>query len=156
MRWCTSDLKRDPIAKVIRQQAKARGAQVVISCEGLRAEESCERAKKSAWELNRRLSSGSRTVYTWRPILDWSTERVFETIAAVGQEPHWAYASGMTRLSCAFCIMSSPEDLRTAAKLRADLYARYVAIEKHLGLSMLMPKKGHGPRFLEDVTGIYA
>lgn len=156
MRWCTSDLKRDPIAKVIRQVAKARGARVVISCEGLRAQESCERAKKEAFELNKRLSSGGRTVYNWRPLLSWSTEQVFATIAAAGQKPHWAYASGMSRLSCAFCIMASPQDLATAAKLRSSLYARYVALEKHLGVSMLMPKKGQGPRFLEEVTGVKA
>lgn len=76
-RFCTSDLKRDPIAKFIRNDMKQRGASIGINCMGLRAEESSARAKKVDWNINTRLSNKSRTVYDWLPIHEWLVGDVF-------------------------------------------------------------------------------
>ena len=57
---------------------------------------------------------------------------MFDTIADAGQEPHWAYAQGMSRLSCSFCIMSSLADLRCAARLRPDLLSHCIALEEEI------------------------
>ena len=43
-----------------------------------------------------------------------------------------AYAMGMTRLSCVFCIMASRADLRTAARLQPGLYRTYARLEQDL------------------------
>ncbi|MER9628358.1 hypothetical protein [Mesorhizobium sp. M0296] len=56
----------------------------------------------------------------------------------------------MTRLSCVFCIMASRGDLRTAAKLKPELYRRYVETEKRIGHTFSMNRQP-----LEEVTGIY-
>lgn len=77
-------------------------------------------------------------------------------IALVGQQPHWAYAKGMTRLSCCFCIMASRADLTTAATFNPALYKRYVELERSTGQVMLMPSKAHGRLTLEQVTGVMA
>jgi DNA sulfur modification protein DndC len=123
-RQCTSDLKRDPIVKTIRQISKATGQLLIVNCMGMRAEESPGRAKLDTLKLSERNSKAGRTWYEWLPIHDFSTAQVFKTISAAGQRPHWAYDAGMTRLSCCFCIMASQADLRTAAELRPALYRR--------------------------------
>lgn len=149
-KWCTSDLKRDPIAKVVRRLANERGCDVVVNCMGLRSGESCDRAKLEPMSVNKRATNTKRTVYDWLPIHTLTTAEVFSIIANAGQQPHPMYAMGMSRLSCCFCIMGSKGDLTRAATLNPELYAKYVALEKKTGYTVV---KGKG---LEEVTGIKA
>lgn len=149
-RWCTSDLKRDPIARETRHYlaANPQYGGLVVSCQGIRAEESQDRAKRSPLELDKRNSKAGREWYEWYPIFDWTVEEVFASIKAAGEKPHWAYQAGMTRMSCAFCIYGNRSDLTTAARLNPELYARYVGLEKKIGFTLQ-----HG-RSLEETTGI--
>ena len=89
-RYCTSDLKRGPLDTALRQWP------LVISAEGLRAEEGPDRAKKpvvgvrrqitrerlkalppaaalDAWQQRRQ----GRLALNWRPILDWTLDAVW-------------------------------------------------------------------------------
>ena len=152
-RQCTSDLKRGPIEREIRRYLKAHPefGGLVVNCMGMRAEESAGRAKLNSFKFNKANSKAGREWYDWLPIHDWSAEDVFACIAAAEQKPHWAYAAGMTRLSCCFCIMSSQADLMTAAKLNPDLYRRYVETERRLGFTVSMSRKP-----LPELTGIAA
>ncbi len=84
-RQCPSDLKRGSLTTFTRPSLAgppAFGGRIV-NCLGFRAEES--------------------------PIQAMTEAAVFVAIAAVGQQPPWAYQAGMTRLSCCFCIMSSDQ-----------------------------------------------
>lgn len=153
-RQCTSDLKRGPIERTIRSLSRELGHKLIVNCMGMRAAESASRARLVPFKPNERNSKAGREWYDWLPIHDWPTDRVFAEIAAAGQKPHWAYAAGMTRLSCCFCIMSSRQDLTTAARLNPALYAKYVSLEKRLGVTMMMPTRKDGRRGLEDITGI--
>lgn len=139
-RWCTSDLKRDPIHKLIRNDLKARGLSLGINCVGIRAEESKSRANMKPITFNKRLSKAGREVYELFPIHDFTWREVFDTIAAAGQEPHWAYKVGMERLSCCFCIMASGRDLRISAKHNPKLYQRFVQAEERLGFTLIQGK----------------
>ena len=135
-RFCTSDLKRDPIGREIKRIMKERGVTRAINCMGLRAEESPNRAKKLPWQLNERLTVNKRvhrTVWDCNPILHMKEHEVFAAIAAAEQKPHWAYAAGMSRLSCSFCVLAGQKDLRTAAKLRPDLLQIYLDLEQEIG-----------------------
>ena len=153
-RQCTSDLKRGPIEREIRRylKAHARFNGLVVNCMGLRAEESDARRRREAFGHNIRNSKAGRLWWDWLPIHDMTTEEVFATIADAGQEPHWAYAAGMTRLSCSFCIMASTADLCTAARLRPDLMAEYVALETRIGHTLTMPRKGCPPKRLDEIV----
>ena len=154
-RQCTSDLKRGPIQKQIRRLCSQGGYTKVLNCMGLRAEESSARAKKQIFRLNASQSCHKRverTWYEWLPIHELTTSTVFAMIRSAGQQPHWAYAEGMSRLSCCFCIMSSAADICTASRLRPELFERYVATEKRLGFSLLMPGKDGAPRYLDRVV----
>jgi len=139
-RQCTSDLKRGPIAKLVRHHLKANPQHngLVVHLMGLRAEESSARAKAKVTKLNARESVAGRQVFEWLPIHDMTEVEVFALIAVSGQRPHEAYAAGMSRLSCCFCIMSSKRDLQTAAKLRPDLLEQYSEIEGRVGSTMSM------------------
>lgn len=135
-RFCTSDLKRDPIHKFIRNDLKKRGASLAVNCTGLRHQESAARAKLPEWELCKRLCNQSRTVYEWRPIIEWTTDQVFQAIADAGQDPFWTYAEGNDRLSCVFCIFGSKGDIANGIKHRPELAARYAELEKRTGYTM--------------------
>ena len=149
-RWCTGDFKRTPIERELRRYLKAhpRFGGRLVNCLGIRREESTARAKRIPWRRNDRMSAAGRTVFDWLPIFNLSTEEVFGVIRDAGQSPHWIYRH-LSRCSCAFCIFSSPEDLRRAAELRPDLYRRYADIERHIGHT-LSPTR----RPLPELTGI--
>ena len=102
IRQCTSDLKRGPIERELRRYMKAnpRLSGRVVSCMGLRADESPTRAKRPALKFSERNSKAGRHWWEWLPIHHWSESRVFAEIAAAGERPHWVYAKGMTRCSC--------------------------------------------------------
>lgn len=159
-RQCTSDLKRGPIEKKIRQLAAERKAAghpawgLIVNCMGMRAEESPGRSKLAPFKLNVGNSKAGREWYDWLPIQDWMVEEVFAQIAAANQKPFWIYAAGMSRMSCSFCIMSSKADLVKAAELRPEMYQTYVKLERSIGQVMLMPSKSKGRQSLEDVVGV--
>ena len=167
-RQCTSDLKRGPIEREIRRHLKANprfegkrsdavpgraaGAArkgLAVNCMGIRAQESPARAKKQQLRFNARNSVAGREWYDWLPIFDLSEAEIFETIAEAGQEPHWAYGVGMSRLSCVFCIMANRQDLQTAARHNPELYREYVRLERRIGHTLSM-----GRRPLDEVVGI--
>ena len=135
VRWCTSDHKRGPIERELRRYLKVhpRFGGRIVSAMGMRADESPARAKRDPWKRNDRNSRAGREWFDWLPIHGLSTAEVFGVIADAGESPHWAYDTGMSRLSCSFCILASRADLARAAQLRPDLYRRYAILERRLG-----------------------
>ena len=150
-RHCTSDLKRGPIETLIRrflhEHPEYQGQ--VVNCLGFRAEESPARSKLQTLPKSERNSRAGRTWSDWLPIHELTKPEVFAEIEQAGQRPHWAYRAGMSRLSGVFCIMASPQDLRTAAQLNPALYRRYAALEQRLGFTLSMSKQP-----LPELTGV--
>lgn len=140
-RQCTSDLKRGPIEREVRRYAKLHSFSLIVSCMGIRSQESAARAKAVPFRLNERGSVAGRRWYEWLPIHDISTADVFGIIRDAKQEPHPAYAQGNERLSCVFCIMGSANDIRNGARSHPGLFARYVEIEQRTGYTMHMSRK---------------
>lgn len=140
-RQCTSDLKRGPITREVRRYAKANGFDTIVTCMGIRAQESAGRSKRAPFRRNNRESNSVATWYEWLPIHGLSADEVFQTITDAGQSPHWAYAAGNQRLSCMFCIMGSQNDIRNAARHNPGLLAKYVEIEERTGYTMHQSRK---------------
>lgn len=143
-RYCTSDQKRDQVAKVHTALATQRITEIavqgqpkrqvrILNCLGLRAEESPARAKKIAFQSDKRLTNGKRQVDIWLPIHEWTTQQVWATIKASGVPYHYAYDSGMPRLSCMFCIFAPKDALVIAGRANPALLDEYVAIEAKIG-----------------------
>lgn len=138
-RYCTSDHKRGQVAKVLTKLGKERsnlGRPVrILNCMGLRAQESSARAKRQELEPNK-VSTGKgkvKVVTNWHPILDWSEEKVWQTIRESGLPHHFAYDLGMPRLSCCFCIFAPKSALVVAGKHNPELLEEYVQVEKEIG-----------------------
>lgn len=143
-RWCTAGYKRGPIrtlfTRLVRefhqrlgQRGKRRQRCRILNCMGMRAEESCKRAKLEPFEFCEDASNGLRHVDDWLPIHGWSTEQVWERIRAEGTTPHPAYALGMPRVSCVLCCMAPRSALMVGGKHNRALLDEYVALEQETG-----------------------
>jgi hypothetical protein len=149
-RFCTSDMKRDPIDTVLRTYDR------VISAEGIRAQESPARAKKPVWKQRTRITTRARDALTWNPILDWTTEDVLEACgtstadlirrqalhrdgredeALDGWPLHYVYVLGNRRLSCSFCILGCQGDLENAARYQPATLRTLVEMEDRFGFA---------------------
>jgi len=105
-RWCTEELKIDPIAAY--HEARPGDTVAVV---GIRAEESDARALLPAWEDSEKLGA-----YLWRPILDWTTADVIEIHHRHGVPLNPLYLRGHNRVGCWPCIYSTKEELRLIAE----------------------------------------
>ncbi len=144
---CRKDFKTGPVKRELRcwLRAQPRFGGRLINAMGMRAEESPARVRKTPSRNNKRMSVAGREVFDWLPVFDFSTENVFRVIRNAGQSPHWAYAVGMSRLSCSFCILASRADLRRAAELRPGLYRTYAELEQRIGHPRIGPKPTRRP-----------
>lgn len=147
-RYCTSDMKRDPINKHLRTYSH------IISAEGIRADESNARSKKPCWQERKQITTQTREAHTWYPILEWTTDDVWQALgtsagwlearqelhaagdeqaALYGWPAHPAYVLGNERLSCALCILGSKSDVLNGARHNPDLFALLVEMERDSG-----------------------
>jgi len=109
MRFCTSELKVDPITSALKKRF---GRVPIINVTGVRGEESKARACQPISAKGAKLPPGS---LTWRPIHGWLLQDVWDAIAESGVEPHEAYKRfGSSRVSCRFCILANEADLRAS------------------------------------------
>ncbi len=134
-RYCTSDWKRSPIDKWIRNQWPADA--MVVCAIGMRAGESPARAKRSIISYREAASATTknRDVYDWLPIHDWAENDVWETIYDSDCISHPAYTLGNERLSCALCVLGSVNDLLNGAINNPDTYRELCQIEMESGFS---------------------
>jgi 3'-phosphoadenosine 5'-phosphosulfate sulfotransferase (PAPS reductase)/FAD synthetase len=137
-RYCTSDHKRGQAYKALTLLVAELGLRRparVLNCMGLRREESPARARKQPLRYDQQASGKGtvRQVTEWLPILEWTVDQVWERISGAGTTPHPAYAAGMPRLSCCFCVLASRSALVRAAQLMPDLAAEYERVELRIG-----------------------
>jgi 3'-phosphoadenosine 5'-phosphosulfate sulfotransferase (PAPS reductase)/FAD synthetase len=135
-RYCTSDQKRDQIAKIFTQIVGELGLSRqarILNCMGLRAEESAMRAKKPGMVVDKRATNGKREVTTWLPIHHWTVGQVWARIKLSGVRHHPAYDLGMPRLSCVFCVFAPKAALMIAGKANPELLSEYVRVENKIG-----------------------
>lgn len=137
-RYCTSDQKRDQVAKLHTSITNGLRASLgrrvrVLNCMGFRKDESPARAKRRVVQVDGRTTNGRKAVLNWLPIHDWTVAKVWETIKASGVPHHPAYDLGMPRLSCCFCVFAPKDALVIAGKANPELLDKYVALEKKIG-----------------------
>jgi 3'-phosphoadenosine 5'-phosphosulfate sulfotransferase (PAPS reductase)/FAD synthetase len=132
-RWCTSDFKRGPGARVLTSLTKGMGKCKVLYVFGFRAEESPDRKKKEVFVWSAKHSTQKREVFEYLPIHTWSTHQVWNTIKVNELPYHKAYDLGMPRLSCVFCIFSPFDALVLAGRNNPELLQKYVDTERETG-----------------------
>lgn len=148
-RFCTSDHKRAQIYRALttfgaevrarRALQVADGVDVgpvrILNCIGLRAEESSGRAKRPQLVRDPKASGKgkSKIVDAWLPIQHWTEAEVWAACRASGAPIHPAYAHGLPRASCMFCIYAPEEALQLSGLANPGLLAEYVALEREIG-----------------------
>lgn len=141
-RYCTSDHKRAQIHRVYTRLVNetipldSDPAPVrILSCQGMRAEESPARAKRPPFQRDERASNGRRAVDNWLPIHAWGVDDVWRRVrnGRAWDLVHPAYALGMPRLSCVFCIFAPKAALVLAGRHNPELLAEYVRVENAIG-----------------------
>lgn len=130
MLFCRSELKA---AIICRELVQRFPGEVILSSTGIRREESTTRANAPVSAPQPRLVSKTHQSdgHDWHPIANWTLEQVL-TFHQVRNFPlHPGYARGMSRISCAFCVMGSANDLAVSAACpdNQDLYRELVDIE---------------------------
>jgi 3'-phosphoadenosine 5'-phosphosulfate sulfotransferase (PAPS reductase)/FAD synthetase len=131
VRWCSPALKIDVLASAIRNQHRFQSGRTLVIT-GERAEESPSRARYAAFEPHR-TSTVTRDVDHWRPVLDWSEQRIWDQIAHARIRPHPAYVLGWGRLSCRACIFGSPDQWATLRRVFPSAFRLIAAREAASG-----------------------
>lgn len=136
-RYCTSDHKRDQVSKEVTRLAKEFTARMgraprILNCMGIRSQESSARSKKNPFQMDKRLTSKNREVWTYYPIFDMTLNEVWGIIKGSGLPYHRAYDLGLPRLSCCFCIFAPKNALLLAAKYNPELAERYAETEREI------------------------
>ncbi len=107
-RFCTHELKRDPIIEQAFLPALDSG-HIVYSWQGVRRDESLARRYVQEFE---EVGGG---LYNVRPIARWSAESVFEAHKYMGIKPNPLYMQGMGRVGCMPCVNCNKNELREIA-----------------------------------------
>lgn len=140
-RYCTSDHKRDQIAKIMTKlvnelRSQGRRSQVrILNAMGMRAEESSNRKKMPKLEVNKRHSNGRRHVDNFLPIHNVTNEEAFASLDVLPTTPHPCYSCGIGRASCRFCIYAPPEQIHKTAVMpeNRELWEEYLRVEEVTG-----------------------
>ena len=131
LRFCTSELKIAPICRELVRRFPGRR---ILSVSGIRRDESPGRAKAEVACIQPRLgSSRQRTSgLDWHPILAWTLRDVLCYLDRKRFPLHEAYTRYLaSRVSCAYCVLSSQRDLSAAAQCASNqsVYRELVALE---------------------------
>lgn len=131
MRFCTSELK---VAPICRDLVRRFPGTTIVNAVGIRREESPGRRKAPITKTQTALASATHRTrgLNWNPVLDFTEAEVFERLRLEGFEPHEGYSRfGMSRISCAFCVIGGADDLRAATTCadNAPVYREMVDLE---------------------------
>jgi 3'-phosphoadenosine 5'-phosphosulfate sulfotransferase (PAPS reductase)/FAD synthetase len=126
-RFCTAELKRNLTYKYIRSLQ----ADEIILVTGIRAEESSSRAKLPEMDINEELTTRTRKVTNWRPVLNMKAQEVKDMVKAEGLELHPCYKFS-TRCNCWLCFFASYNEVRSYAEMHPDLWEQACTIEESI------------------------
>jgi 3'-phosphoadenosine 5'-phosphosulfate sulfotransferase (PAPS reductase)/FAD synthetase len=146
MRFCTSELKTAVIASGLKKRFPQAD---ILNVTGIRRQESTNRSKMPVSAPHTGLTRRAGAGLTWNAIIEWPVQDVVYAIRDVGLCLHEAYTKyGASRVSCAFCIMSSEADLIASAicEDNHEPYIRMVELEVRSTFAF------QGNRWLADVA----
>ncbi len=148
MRFCTSELKTSVICKAL---VKRFPGQRIVSAAGIRRDESKQRSEAEISEVEPELDrkKARTTGRVWNPLVEWTEDDVRALCAARSFALHEGYTRfGMSRISCAFCIMADLADLMSSAACNDN-----VAIYREMvDLEIVSTFAFQGGRWLGDVA----
>ncbi len=123
-KYCTEELKIKPMTEYALSLVEK--GWFVESWQGVRAEESPDRAEYPEREM---LTEGIEAV---RPIHKWTVKQVFDYHKEKGIEPNPLYKMGMKRVGCMPCIYSGKQEIDEIALRFPEVIDRIEEWETHV------------------------
>ena len=110
-RWCSSEVKIDVASQILSNDPRLQGTREkpmeILLCTGERHLESDKRATYAELQVYKKGSfTANRKVLSWRPIIEYSEEMVWELLKKWNIQPHPCYYLGWGRCSCQLCIFN--------------------------------------------------
>lgn len=151
IRWCSATVKIMVMSRVITNDARFKNSNVII-CTGERRAESVARSKYKEVELYP-ATTKKRTAYTYRTIIDWSDEQVWDIMRRHNVQPHPAYVLGWGRCSCQTCIFNGKDVWATIAEISPEKIDAIEGIESDIKFTLydktpIREKANQGTSFL--------
>jgi 3'-phosphoadenosine 5'-phosphosulfate sulfotransferase (PAPS reductase)/FAD synthetase len=134
VRWCSPVLKIDAAALAINNEPAFRGRNILFLT-GERRQESPNRAGYAEKEPHR-CDCKSRRVDAWRSVIDWDEGRVWDIMRRCRIVPHPAYRLGFSRVSCALCVFSGPDQWASVRRIAPERFARIAAFEREFSFTI--------------------
>lgn len=131
-RFCSEELKRNPIVEQVQRPILDAGDDV-ISWQGVRADESPNRALLSENECKEIDGTTGAELWNFRPILKWTVADVFAMHDKHGVKPNPLYRKGMGRVGCMPCIHARKDELLEIGTRFPEEIERVAAWEKIVG-----------------------
>lgn len=136
-RWCSSALKIEVFNTMLRYDDLTERNQKILFVDGIRREESNGRSKYNEMEVHScSATKKGRFVHTWRPILEWTEEEVWEIIKNWKINPHPCYRLGWNRCSCAMCIFSQPKHFKGIQEIMPNRINQLANLERELNFTI--------------------
>lgn len=133
-RFCTEELKIFPSQKFILETLRKYPNNRVINVTGVRKEESRKRSGEGRWKTALIYTGKSKAAFkkatrvtVFQPIVDWTTQEVFDFHKSNGILCNPLYLKGLSRVGCYPCIMCNNTE---KGLLCSDGIAKVAALEK--------------------------
>ena len=138
--FCTQYLKTELLNRYINEFID--NDFVVISWQGIRRDESANRANVLQLEIV------DEYFWQYRPIADWTAEKVFDYIKTKNVKPNPLYKMGMNRVGCMPCINARKEEIREISVRFPEEINRIASWEKIVKIV----SKRNGATFFANTT----
>ena len=129
-RWCSYQAKIDVMQKAITHSERFQNSNILIMT-GERREESTNRGKYAEIEKYRGATLSRRAI-TWRAIIDWSENEVWDIMHKYMVQPHPCYELGWGRCSCQLCIFGNANTWASLNEISPDKVKQIAGIEQDL------------------------
>lgn len=113
-KFCSFELKQNPMQELVVDKLIAEGKRV-ITWQGVRAQESKDRAALAEWEEGFDIGPN---LSIYRPILTWTHDEVFALAKRHGIKPNPLYQQGCSRVGCMPCVNVNKAEL-------AEIFTRW-------------------------------
>ncbi|MBD3321203.1 MAG: phosphoadenosine phosphosulfate reductase family protein, partial [Chitinivibrionales bacterium] len=148
-RWCTRELKLEPLKEFHEWLAADRDAETV-SITGVRAGESPKRALFAAWEDDETWDG-----YVWRPLLNWKVEDVLQIHTRHDVPVNPLYQAGFDRVGCWPCIFSSKHEIQLLSEYAPERIASIARLERRLTESRRLANAERPGRYSLDLATFF-
>ena len=111
-RFCTDELKLEACWEAINVPLIEAG-EIIITCSGVRAQESEKRAGYNPFEMDFR--DETQSTYNFLPIHQLTHDQVFAVHKHFGINPNPLYKMGMARVGCMPCVLCNKEEISEIA-----------------------------------------